>query len=54
MTQQERDAFRAEMRTALSNEKREQIRREHHLKMHERARERGIVLPGEPPMFGMH
>lgn len=54
MTQQERNELRAQMRAATSNEARDQIRWEHHLKMQERAKNRGITLPDERPMFGMH
>jgi hypothetical protein len=38
MTQQERDAFRDQMRTASSIEEREQLRLEHYLAMQERAK----------------
>ena len=53
MTQQERNEFQTQMRAATSNEAREQIRWEHHIKMQERAKDRGVKLPDEPPMFGM-
>ena len=52
MTQQERNEFRVQMQAATSNEARERIRWEHHIKMQERAKGRGIDLP-EEPMFGM-
>lgn len=53
MTEQERSELRTQMRAATSNEAREQIRWEHHIKMQERATDRGVKLPDEPPMFGM-
>ena len=54
MTEQERTEFRAKMRAAATNEQREQIRWEHHIRMQERAKDRGVNLPEGPPMFGMH
>ncbi len=48
MTQQERIEHRAKMRAAKTVEEREQIRKEHHESMKERAKERGITLPDEP------
>jgi hypothetical protein len=53
MTEQERNAFRARMRAAKSVEERERIRNEHHERMMERAREKGVTLPDKPPMRGM-
>ena len=53
MTQEERDELQARMRAAPSEEEREQIREEHHLKMQEHAKERGVTLPDEPPVAGM-
>jgi hypothetical protein len=53
MTEQERAEYRARMRTATSEEAREQIRLEHHARMQERAAELGIELPDVPPMTGM-
>ncbi|MEZ5934474.1 MAG: hypothetical protein R3F54_21550 [Alphaproteobacteria bacterium] len=53
MTEQEQDELRTRMRNATSQDEREQIRWEHHLKMQERAKERGVMLP-EEPLFGMH
>lgn len=50
MTQQERIEHRERLRTAQSAEEREQIRKEHHLRMQERARAAGKSLPDEPPM----
>ena len=52
MTQQERNAYRARMRSANTLEEREKIRAEHHEQMKLRAKERGITLPDEPPARG--
>ena len=52
MTRQERSEHRAKMRAAKTPEEREQIRKEHHERMKERARERGVTLPDEPPDGG--
>ena len=52
MTRQERTEYRAKMRAAKSAEEREQIRKEHHKLMKERAKERGVTLPDEPPARG--
>ncbi len=52
MTPQERDEYRARMRAAKSLEEREQIRNEHHKRMQERAKERGMRLLDEPPPRG--
>ncbi len=52
MTQQERTEHRAKMRSAKTAEKREQIRKEHHERMKERAKEQGVTLPDEPPVRG--
>lgn len=52
MTQQERVEYRAKMRAAKSAEEREQIRKEHHESMKERAKERGVALPDNPPARG--
>ncbi len=49
MTQQERTEYRAKMRAAKTAEEREQIRKEHHEAMKERAKVRGVTLPDEPP-----
>lgn len=48
MTEKEREAHRQRVRNAATQEKREQIRAEHHKVMQERAKERGITLPDEP------
>ncbi len=52
MTQQERVEYRAKMRAAKTTEEREQIRKEHHESMKERAKERGVTLPDDPPARG--
>ena len=52
MTEQERVEHRERMRAAGTPEEREQVRLEHHKQMVERARERGVTLPEEPPMRG--
>lgn len=52
MTKQERNEYHARMRAATTAREREQIRLEHHKAMQERARERGVTLPDEPPMGG--
>lgn len=52
MTEQERTEYRAKMRAAQSAEAREQLRREHHELMKERAKARGITLPDEMPARG--
>lgn len=52
MTAEERAAHRARMRAAKTEEEREQLRREHHQLMQERARELGVTLPQEPPARG--
>lgn len=48
MTEEERDQYRAAMRTLETKEEREQARKEHHEKMQERAREHGVALPDQP------
>lgn len=52
MTPEEMAAHRARMRAATTAEERARIRAEHHQQMLERARERGVTLPEEPPMRG--
>lgn len=52
MTPEEMAAQRARMRAATTTEERARIRAEHHQQMLERARERGVTLPEEPPMGG--
>nr|WP_320114884.1 hypothetical protein [uncultured Desulfuromonas sp.] len=53
MTQQERMEYRAKMRAAKTAEERQQIRQEHHALMQQRAKDRGVTLPEEPPAQGM-
>jgi len=53
MTQEERSAYRAQMRNAKTAQEREQIRKEHHEQMKTRAKEKGVALPDEPPARGM-
>lgn len=48
MTPEERAEYRDRMRAARTAEEREQIRREHHAQMQERARAQGLALPDEP------
>ena len=48
MTPQERAEHRAKIRSLKTVQEREQYRLEHHKKMQERARERGVTLPDEP------
>ena len=52
MTRQERAEYRARMRSLRTAQERERFRREHHERMQERARTRGITLPDEPPARG--
>jgi hypothetical protein len=52
MTPQERTEHRAKMRNMKTQQEREAFRLEHHKKMQERARERGVELPDEPPKGG--
>jgi len=53
MTQEERNAYRNQMRNAKTAQEREQIRNEHHERMKVRAKEKGVTLPDEPPARGM-
>lgn len=52
MTPQERAEYRAKMRSMKTREEREAFRLEHHKKMQERAKERGMQLPDMPPAGG--
>ncbi len=52
MTDQERTDYQSRMREADTLQERERIRAEHHQLMQERAREKGITLPDEPPERG--
>jgi len=49
MTERERAEYRARMRAVKTTEEREQIRKEHHELMKERAAGQGVTLPDEPP-----
>lgn len=49
MTEQERAEHRQRMRDAATAQERERLRREHHERMQQRAAERGVSLPEEPP-----
>jgi len=49
MTQQERNAHRAKMRSAKTYEEQQRIRNEHHEQMKVRAKEKGVTLPDAPP-----
>lgn len=54
MTQQEREEHRLKMRSFHTEKEREAYRMEHHKRMQERAKERGVTLPDEPmPRRGM-
>jgi hypothetical protein len=52
MTEQERNEYRLRMRELKTEAERLQFRTEHHARMQERAKERGMTLPDEPPMQG--
>jgi hypothetical protein len=52
MTEQERNQYRNQMRSAKTVQEREQIRAEHHKQMQARAKERGVTIPDEPPVRG--
>jgi hypothetical protein len=52
MTLAERNEFRRHMSSLKSNQAREAYRLEHHERMQERAREKGVTLPDVPPALG--
>lgn len=52
MTEQERLEYRNTLRNAKTSEEREQLRLQHHERMLLRAKEKGVVLPEEPPAGG--
>ncbi len=52
MTQQERTEYRAKMGAAKTAAEQEQIREEHHARMKERAKARGVTLPDGAPAGG--
>ncbi|HUX89928.1 MAG TPA: hypothetical protein VMV48_04495 [Gallionellaceae bacterium] len=49
MTEQERLQYRNEMHNMKTDQEREAYRLEHHKLMQERAKEKGVALPDEPP-----
>ncbi|MBT9499624.1 MAG: hypothetical protein IV092_00160 [Burkholderiaceae bacterium] len=52
MTVQERNEHQQQMRALKTQQERDQFRSEHHTKMLERAKERGVTLPDAPPARG--
>ena len=52
MTRQERLEYHKKMRGLKTDAEREQFRNEHHQKMQERAKAKGVTLPDEPPVPG--
>ena len=52
MTEQELAEHRNQMRNLRTEQEREAYRMEHHKRMQERARERGVTLPEEPMQRG--
>lgn len=48
MTEEERIAYRNQMRSLATEREREQFRMEHHERMKERAKARGVEIPDEP------
>jgi len=52
MSEQERIDYRARWRVARTDDERAKLRSEHHERMKDRARERGVTLPDEPPARG--
>ncbi|MBI5784375.1 MAG: hypothetical protein HZA64_02865 [Rhodocyclales bacterium] len=52
MTRQERMEYRNQMRTLKTQQERNAFRLEHHTRMQERAKERGMTLPDTPPAAG--
>jgi hypothetical protein len=53
MTPAERTEYRTKMRALKTQEERDTFRLEHHQKMLERAKEKGVTLPAVPPAQGM-
>lgn len=49
MTQQERLDYANRMRSMKTEQERQAFRLEHHTQMQERARQRGVTLPDDPP-----
>lgn len=52
MSNEERQAYQAKMRSLQTPEEREQFRLEHHRQMQERAKQMGVQLPDEPMQPG--
>lgn len=52
MTDEERNAQRAKMRSTTSQEERNKVRAEQHEKMKLRAKEKGVTVPDNPPAQG--
>jgi Ni/Co efflux regulator RcnB len=52
MTDEERNEQRAKMRSTTSQEERNKVRAEQHEKMKQRAKEKGVTLPDNPPAQG--
>lgn len=52
MTVQERNEYQQRMRELKTVQARDQFRKEHHVKLQDRAKERGVTLPDEPPAQG--
>jgi hypothetical protein len=52
MTTEEQSDYRSRWRAATTDQERDRIRSEHHERMKDRARERGVTLPDEPPARG--
>jgi hypothetical protein len=52
MTVQERNEYQQRMRELKTAQERDAFRKDHHAKMQERAKERGVTLPDEPPARG--
>ena len=52
MTNQERAAHRAKMRTAQTPEEKAKARAEQHERMQDRARQLGVEVPATPPAVG--
>ena len=50
MTKQERMEHRTKMQNMKTMEERERYKMEHHKAMQERAKERGVTMPGSPQM----
>lgn len=52
MTEQERMEHREKMKSLKTREEREAYRLEHHMRMQERAKEKGVTLPDKPEPRG--